>query len=80
MVMDCKGDPAKEFDPAGKFVFGYVHHGLYPLGEVVARGGAWSKFTHCYRAVCSLAFYALSWRQLVLRHPAAAATGVPPHP
>lgn len=24
--------PVEAFDPSKKFVFGYVHHGLYPLG------------------------------------------------
>ena len=33
VVLDGGKETARRFDPQAKYVFGFVHHGLYPLGE-----------------------------------------------
>ena len=33
VVLDGGKETAQRFDPQGRYVFGFVHHGLYPLGE-----------------------------------------------
>lgn len=41
VVLDGGKDTAQQFDPQRRYVFGFVHHGLYPLGEAGRQKPGW---------------------------------------